>query len=498
MTSAYKYAVYLLFYLKITVMKKTKIIATAWLTLKNEDYLQKMYDSWVNIIRFNFSHAKYEDVKKSKEIIDRLNSEWSINISTLLDTKWPEIRTWDLENPLELKSWDIIKIFVNLDKYQSDKKSLFCDYKYLIEDLENWDIIEIDSWLLKALVIDKSSEFLNVKILNDCKITSRRHVNLPWKKLRLPWITDKDKEDVLFAIENNFDFIAQSFVRNKENVLELKKLLAENNASHIKIISKIENQEWIDNLDEIILVSDWIMVARWDLGIEVPIQTLPIYQRQIITKCLNTGKFVIVATHLLETMIENPFPTRAEVSDVFNSVMQKADCLMLSWETATWKYPIQSIEMMRNVIEEAEKEVFYKHYDFSNEWLEKRDIEKKMLLRSAVFMADELNVDAILIFTKTGKLARFIAWFRPKKQVFAFCGNQKANKYMNILFWIIPIILENWSNSHEYNLENSIKFLIKNKDINKDSRIIVITDLQKTGKEIPVLEIINISEFLGI
>ena len=361
--------------------------------------------------------------------------------------------------------------------------------------LEVGDIIEIDSGLLRVKVIKKEIDFVTVEAGSDCLIWSRRHINLPGKSLRLPWITDKDKQDVLFWIENDFDFIAQSFVRSKDNVMELRKFLNDNNWSHIKIISKIENQEWIDNLDEIIEVSDWIMVARWDLWIEVPIESLPVYQRQMVKKCLESWKFVIVATQLIESMMENPFPTRAEISDIFNSVMQKADCLMLSGETAIWKYPVEAVTMMKNVIVEAEKQMTYKHQDFKNDWLNDRDIEKKQLIRSALFMADEMNVDAILIFTKTWLLAR-LAWaYRPSKDVFAFTGNKHSLKYMNILFWIRAFMLENWSNIHKENVMHSIEFLLNSNKLSKDSKVIVITDIQKDDKEIPALEIITIWDF---
>ncbi|EKE27970.1 MAG: hypothetical protein ACD_3C00116G0007 [uncultured bacterium (gcode 4)] len=475
-------------------MKKTKIIATIGPATDNEASIKKLYESGVNIIRFNFSHANYENSKLIKSRIDKLNESRETSLSSLLDTKWPEIRTWDLSSKIQFEKWDIFKIFVDMSKYSEGEKSLFCDYEFLVEDLNVWDTIEIDSGLMKATVKSKAADYLEVEAMSPCLIGSRRHINLPWKRIRLPWITPKDREDVLFAIENNYDFIAQSFVRSKENVLELRQLLDENNASHIKIIAKIENEEWVENLDGIIEVADWIMVARWDLGIEVPIESLPIFQRQMVSKCLKVGKFVIIATHLLETMIESPFPTRAEVSDVFNSVMQKADCLMLSGETAMWKYPIECVEMMRNVIVAAENQIHYKHHDFENIWLNSRDIEKKLLIRSSVFMADELDVDAILVFTKSGRLARLAAWFRPKKPVYSFSWNPNSVKYMNILFWIEPFLL-NWSDSSKENVTASIKMLLEKWKLTKESKIIAITDIQKDWKEIPAIEIITIWDF---
>ncbi len=224
---------------------------------------------------------------------------------------------------------------------------------------------------------------------------------------------------------------------------------------------------------------------------------LPIFQRRMVKKCLDSWKFVIIATQLLESMIENPFPTRAEVSDVFNSVMQKADCLMLSGETATWKYPVETVKTMTSVIKEAEKQIFYKHIDFINYWLSDRDIEKKHLIKSAIFMSDEMSVDAILVFTKSWRLARLAAWFRPAKKVFAFTWEQKTIGYLNVLFWIKWYLLNDWTNIYKDNLKNAIKLLISEWRLGQEDKIIVITDLQKDEIEIPVLEIINIKDFVN-
>ena len=259
-----------------------------------------------------------------------MNASGKTNLSAMLDTKGPEIRTGDLGEKIQFRTGDRIKLYVDKALVPVDGMSLYCDYPYLLEDVAIGQAIEIDSGLLTVVVRQKEKDYIITEAKSDCLIGSRRHVNLPGVSLRLPGITGQDKEDVLFAIREKYDCIAMSFVRSAANVDELRTLLSDNDASHIRIISKIENQEGIENLDEIIAASDGVMVARGDLGIEVPIQKLPVYQREIVKKSLFQGKFVIVATHLLETMIENPFPTRAEVSDIFNSVMQKADCIMLS------------------------------------------------------------------------------------------------------------------------------------------------------------------------
>ncbi len=473
-------------------MKKTKIIATIWPSSNTLEKLIKLYKSWVNIIRFNFSHANYEESLINIENIKRLNRSWLTNLSLLLDTKWPEIRTWDLENKITYLSWDIFKIFVDKNKLSWDK-SLFCDYEFLINDVNIWQEIIIDSGLFITKVISKNTNYVEVEALNWALIGSRRHINLPWIKLSLPWVTQKDIDDINFALDNEFDFIAASFIRNKSWIDDIRKIFESKENKTIKLISKIENQEAIDNLDDIIKYSDWLMVARWDLWIEVPIEKLALYQKDIVNKSKALGKFVIIATHLLESMIDNPFPTRAETSDIFNSVLEQTDCLMLSWETAMWKYPVEAVKMMVKVIEEAEKSSIYKHSDYSEEWLSSTDIEKKALIRAWIFVWEELWAKAMIILTKTWLLAHLTAAFRPNIKVYAFTKSHFSVWFMNSLYWINPIFLESWSKEdYSVNLENSLNYLKINNLVNTWDKVIAINDLQKDWKEIAIMEIINL------
>lgn len=267
-------------------MKKTKIIATVGPVTESEEQLIALYEAGVNVIRFNFSHANYEVARTIMGRIRKLNAEGKTNLSTLLDTKGPEIRTGDLKAKIQFEKGDTIKIYTDIQKFSDDGSSLFCDYGSLVEDVSVGQAIEIDSGLFNVEVIKKTLDYVLVLAKNSCLIGSRRHVNLPGVRLRLPGITDQDKKDVLFAIEEGYDFIAMSFVRSRSNVEELRDLLGLHNASHMKIISKIENQEGIENLDEIIGASDGVMVARGDLGIEVPIEKLPVYQREIVQKSM--------------------------------------------------------------------------------------------------------------------------------------------------------------------------------------------------------------------
>lgn len=474
-------------------MKKTKIIATIGPVSDSEEQLIALYDAGVNIIRFNFSHANYTWASTIMERIRGLNASGRTNLSPLFDNKWPEIRTGDLAEKIQFQKGDKIKIYTDITVFVDDGASLFCDYPYLVEDASIGQVIEIDSGLLNVYVIEKHPDHIVVEARNNSLIGSRRHINLPGVRLRLPGMTERDQQDALFAIKEGYDFIAMSFVRNRAHVEELRTLLKKHNAENIKIISKIENQEGIDNLDEIIDASDGIMVARGDLGVEVPLKKIPVYQRDMVSKSLSKGKFVIIATHMLETMIEYPFPTRAEISDIFHSATQKADCLMLSGETAIGKYPVKAVEIMRDVIEEAEGNIRCENVDFSDEGLSPRDIEKKHLIRGAFQVSASLGIKSILIFTKRGLLARLAASFRSNKDVYAFTMNEPVIRYMNILFGIRPFLLPDWSENLVDNIDKAILLLKQKGILNPWDKVIAINDIQKDGKEIPVMEILDIN-----
>lgn len=476
-------------------MKKTKIIATMGPAVENEENIIKMYNEWINIIRFNFSHAQKENVKKIATIIKNLNERKITNLSLLLDTKGPEIRTGDMKNPYHFKKWETFKIFVDEKKIEKDS-DILCDYKYLIDDIQIWEKIIIDSGNFIVKVIEKKKNFLEVVALNNATMKSRRHINLPWVKLNFPGLTEKDKEDILFWIKENMDFIAASFIRSKKNVEEIRKFLDTHGWKHIKIISKIENEEGIENRKEIIGVSDGIMVARWDLWIEVPITKLPIYQKELVELCREAWKFVVVATHFLETMIVNPTPTRAETSDIANAVRQCPDSLMLSWETSVGEFAIESVTMMTDIIKESEKHKIITVDDYSNKGLTERDIEKKYLIKHGIKLANDIDAKAIIVFTKSWLLARLASMFRPDRAIYAFTNKQESFRFMNVLYSVQPFLLENWKESnYDDNFNEAMKTLINLKKIKKSDKIVVINDIQKGDIEIPILEIVNVGEY---
>ena len=472
-------------------MKRTKIISTISDINYSEAKIISLYNAWTNILRFNFSHASHDEVSKILKLVNNLNKSWKTNLSTLLDTKWPEIRTHKLEEKINIKKWEYFRIFIE-ESLLSERTDIFCDYAHLIADAKIDDLIILDSWLLKSKVKEIHKNYLTIEALNDHIIWSKRHINLPWRKLKLQWITEKDKEDIIFAINNNMDFIAASFIRSKENVLEIKQLLKKYNAEHIQIVSKIENEEALENIEEIVKSSDWIMVARWDLWVEVEISKLPFYQKEIMDMCFKYWRTIIVATELLKSMVHSPFPTRAEVSDVYNSVILRTDCVMLSDETAVGNFPIQSCQMMSDIVIEAESHTNNKHKDFEITFTDNYAIDKKMVAKNALFIADEIKADYILLFTNSGFLAKIVSAFKPNHKVFAFTKDEHILRSLNILYSIKPFLIwERWN----YPLEDenkAISILTEKWLIKKLDKIVIINDIIDWNAISPYVKIVNI------
>ena len=408
--------------------KFTKIVATISDKRCEVDFIRQLYQEGMNVVRMNSAHLQREGFLR---IINNVR-EVSHRIAILIDTKGPEVRTTVAENDsFLLKTGDTVKVTGDVDLV-STKDCIAVNYPHFVRDLHVGDDILIDDGEIDLKVVTKDDNFLICTVLNDGKLGSRKSVNVPGVRINLPSLTPKDKENILFAIEQNVDFIAHSFVRSKQDLLDIQEILDAHN-SPIKIISKIENQEGVDNIDEIIQHCYGVMVARGDLGIEVPQERIPGIQRKLIRKCVKAHKPVIVATQMLHSMIENPRPTRAEVNDVANAIYYRTDALMLSGETAYGKYPIEAVRTMATIALEAE-----------NTKMPENDIPIEFgkgnvtayLAHAAAEAGKNIDIKAIITDTFSGRTARYLASYRSSDPILAFCYNERASRELALSYGV--------------------------------------------------------------
>lgn len=425
-------------------MKKyTKIVASISDRRCDVEFLKQLYDAGMNVVRMNTAHATQEGFD---EIINNVRTV-SNKIAILMDTKGPEVRTTASVEPIPFSIGERVRVVGNPD-LETTRECIAVSYPNFVRDLSIDGKILIDDGDLELKVIEKHDDYLLCEVENEATLGSRKSVNVPGVRINLPSLTDKDRKNILYAIEKDIDFIAHSFVRNKQDVLDIQKILDEHNSS-IKIIAKIENQEGVDNIDEILTVAYGVMIARGDLGIEVPQEKIPGIQRILIKKCILAKKPVIVATQMLHTMINNPRPTRAEVTDIANAIYYRTDALMLSGETAYGKYPVEAVKTMATIAAQAEKDK-----------LEENDIRIPLnpehadvtafLAKQAVKATTRLNIRAILTDSYTGRTARYVAAFRGKYPVLAMCYNDKTMRLLALSYGVLPIFLAEKDNAQHY------------------------------------------------
>ena len=419
-------------------MKKTKIICTMGPNTNDETLMRKLVQNGMDIARFNFSHGDHEEQKGRMDMLKKIREEENKPIAILLDTKGPEIRTGVLKDGKKVQLEAGETFTLTTDEIVGDNKIVSITYKGLVEDVKAGSTILIDDGLIELKVKDKKGNNINCEIVNGGELGEKKGVNVPNVAIRLPAITDKDRDDLKFGVEQGVDFIAASFVRNAECILEIKSFLRECKAPYIPVIAKIENFEAIKNIDEIIRCADGIMVARGDLGVEIPAEEVPYLQKTIIQKCNDNFKPVITATQMLDSMMRNPRPTRAEVTDVANAVYDGTDAVMLSGETAQGKYPLEALQMMVHIVENTEE-----HLDY--DMILRKAGEHRLksassaLANATVTTANNLRAKCIVTPTVSGATARVVSKFKPKTGIIGISPDEATLRRMQINWGVMPL-----------------------------------------------------------
>ncbi|MDF2539686.1 MAG: pyk [Herbinix sp.] len=420
-------------------MRKTKIICTLGPSTDNDKILRELMLSGMDVARFNFSHADHEEhLGRLKKVI-KLREELNIPVATLLDTKGPEIRigTFKEGKKVQLKKGQTFTLTSRA--IEGDEKAVSITYPNLIYDIDEGTTILIDDGLVEMTVIEVTATDIICTVNNPGIISDKKGVNVPGVHLSMPFISDKDREDVLFGIKQGFDFIAASFVRTADDVKELRKMLTKHN-SQTKIIAKIENLQGVANIDAIIEAADGIMIARGDMGVEIPYEEVPVIQKMIIKKVYNSSKQVITATQMLDSMIKNPRPTRAETTDVANAIYDGTSAIMLSGETAAGSYPVEALKTMVKIAIRAEADIDYKKRFRQQDHMTVPDITDA-ISRATVTTAHDLNAKMIITVTTSGKTARDISRYRPSCPILGCTTDPVVCRQLNMAWGVIPLLI---------------------------------------------------------
>lgn len=452
-------------------MRKTKIICTIGPATDSFPMLEKLAAAGMNVVRLNMSHGSHEAAAKVIKSIRTLNRKLVTPIAVLLDTQGPEIRTGDVVDELELKNGSRITISVR-DSVDVEESSIHINYDELIDTVDVGDRITVDNGIINLEVMGKNDNgTMDCKVIDGGILKSKRHVNLPGIRVNLPAITKKDRSDILFGMEQQVDFVALSFVREAADISELKELLGDK-AGKIKIIAKIEDQSGVANLDEILEEADGIMVARGDLGVEINVAELPNVQRRIVQRCAERGKRVIVATHLLESMIENPIPTRAEVTDVANAIYEEVDAVMLSGETTIGKYPVRCVEQLCEIAESTEA---FPGLNFTADLDAEHD--KQKLAITAVQLAESLDAKGIVVITRRGFMADFVTNCHPQKtRIYAFTNDSQTRRRLILNRNLTPFRTA-FSSDPEKTLQTAFEALKERAGFAAGDKVVVISDV---------------------
>jgi pyruvate kinase len=465
-----------------SAMRKTKIICTLGPASDSSEILTRLIETGTDVFRLNMSHARHEWVR---EVVDRIRSasaQVSRPVGILLDTQGPAIRTGDLKTELKLKPGDILEFTVGRAKSE-EEYSVDVNYDGLVDDIQAGDTVLVDNGMIRLQVLEKKRNRIRCKVMTPGTLGSRRHINLPGVRVNLPPLTEKDLADVALGAELGVDFVALSFVRQASDVRQLRHVLREKK-SKACIIAKIEDQSAVHSIDEIIKAADAIMVARGDLGIECPMEELPIIQRRIVKMSVRLGKPVVVATHMLESMIQNPVPTRAEITDVANAVFEQADAIMLSGETSTGRYPVECVQVLNRValrIERSGGAGYVQHAVLED--------TRQKTVASAVVLANSLRRAKIIVFTRHGAMARNVSNLRPEHApTFAFTNSEQVRRQLAICWGILAVRIDFADDPNE-TIETASRYLHDQKLAVPGDQLVIISDVRAGRKLVDCVQL---------
>lgn len=452
-------------------VKKTKIICTLGPATNNEEMVLKLAERGMNIVRLNFSHGDYEGHKANIELVKKVANESGYTLAIMGDTKGPEIRCGDMENgSVEFKTGDIVNVV--RDAVIGNKERFSISVPELFDDVKVNDYLLIDDGKMRLTILaNNQAGVLKCRVENFGVIKTRKGVNVPNVKLSMPFISEKDNNDIRFMAQQGVDFIAASFVRRAQDVKDIKEILKDEGFSKIQVIAKIENQEGYDNLDEILKTADGIMVARGDLGVEISTQLVPIFQKKMIAMANEYGKPVITATHMLESMMASPRPTRAEASDVANAILDGSDAIMTSGETAAGAYPLEAVETMNTIAKAIEKIIPYKERLVHAKESSARTIQDSIGISVADIALQLDEVEAIVAFTQGGSTARRISKFRPQVPILAVTFTEEVQRSLQAYWGVVPIFSDIQNNMH--NDDELASIIAKTFGIEKGKSVII-------------------------
>ncbi len=428
-------------------IRKTKIICTLGPASETEEVIRELMLAGMNVARLNFSHGTYDEQRGKIDLVKKVRAELGLPVALLLDTKGPEIRTRDVEGGrIELKKGQSF-ILTTEDILGSERK-VSITYQDLVKDVEPGDAILIDDGLIELKVNQVTEKDIICTVKNGGVVSNKKGINVPGVNLNMPFVSQKDYEDILFGIEEGFDFIAASFTRSPEDILAIRKILDEKNCHHIKIIAKIENLQGVERIDEIMRVSDGIMIARGDMGVEIPLEEVPGIQKKLIQKSFETGKPVITATQMLDSMMKNPRPTRAETTDVANAIYQGTSAIMLSGETASGQYPVEALKTMVRIAIRTEEDIDY-DARFKHRTIKDNPDITNAVSHATCTTAVDLQAAAIITVTKSGRTVGMVSKYRPGCTIIGCCMDDYVCRQLNLSWGVQPILLEKEDNAEE-------------------------------------------------